>query len=95
MKTQKNTRETPCEIKKLYEVHSYGWGNFALLSWVNVFGFSERYIIEESPLKTGDQFYEKLCKEKYTVFGQNKGFSLVTIYLMSRVFPGLGDWRPT
>ena len=37
------------------EVQSYGWGNFALLFWVNVFGFSERYMIEEGPLKTGDQ----------------------------------------
>ena len=26
------------------EVQSYGWGNFVLLFWVNVFGFSERYM---------------------------------------------------
>ena len=37
--------------------------------------------------RSREQFYEKLCKEKYTVFGQNKGFSLVTIYLKSRAFP--------
>ena len=39
--------------------------------------FLKDIMIEKSP----PQIDEKLCKEKYTVFGQNRGFSLVTIYL--------------
>ena len=35
--------------------HSYGWGFFLLWFWVNVFYLSERYMIEEGPLKRGDQ----------------------------------------
>ena len=42
-----------------------------LLFWTNVFGFSERYIIEESPLKLGDQgdnFIKRSYVERNALF---------------------------
>ena len=90
VKTQTNTRETPYEINKLY------WGSVLWLGQLCAFVlgqcfwfFWKIYDRGKSTEKgrSREQFYEKLCKEKYTVFGQNKGFSLVTIYLKSRVFP--------
>ena len=76
-------------VRLVRSSNPFDWDRLVLF-WVNVFGFSERYMIEESPLKTGDKgnnFMRSYVKKTTLFLVKIKGFSLVTIYLISRVFP--------
>ena len=71
MKNQTNTRETPCEIKRLY------WGSVLWLVQLCAFVLGQCFwffwkIYDRGKStengRSREQFDEKLCKEKYTVF---------------------------
>ena len=90
LKNHSNTRENPCEINKLYQGTFLWLGLLCALVLGQCFWFFRKIYDRGKSTEDGrsrGQFCEKLCKEKCTVFGQNYGFSRITIFLMLRVFP--------